>query len=95
MFQNASLFFGLGCLGLSVEEHITSESDDDMIMDYKSTSTNSEIFRAAGSFIDRAPDAFGRKVEVVQMMRLRVGSYLSLAGMLTCKTILRATRVVR
>ena len=65
----------------------TSESDIDMIIGYNPDSTPEEVYQAADSFVQQAPDAFGRQVEVIHMMTQKVETYLLLEALLTCVTM--------
>jgi predicted nucleotidyltransferase len=65
----------------------TPDSDVDMIIGYKSSSTPDEVYLAAGGFVQEAPDAFGRQVEAIHMMTHKVETYLLLEALLTCVTV--------
>jgi len=72
-----------GLFGSFARSTHTPESDIDIIIAYNTHATSDQVFLAAGTFVEDAPDAFGRPVEVVHMMKPEVRSYLLVEALLT------------
>src|SRR5271169_4823193 len=58
----------VGVYGSFSRSKQTPDSDVDMILGYNSSSTPEGVYLAADSFVQQAPEAFGRQVEVIHMM---------------------------
>jgi predicted nucleotidyltransferase len=77
----------VGLYGSFARSTQSSESDVDMIIGYKNGTDADKIYLAAGNLVMNAEEAFGRRVELVHMMKREVCSYLLLEALLTCVTV--------
>lgn len=73
----------VGVFGSFSRSKQTPESDVDIIIGYDNEATPDQVFRAAGAFVEDAPEAFGRPVEAIHMMKREVQTYLMMEALLT------------
>lgn len=77
----------VGLFGSFARSTQSSESDVDLIIGYKDDTDPHKIYSAAGNLVMDAEEVFGRRVELIHMMKQEVSTYLLLEALLTCVTV--------